>query len=319
MMTSDVGSDHRRSIAYFPGQERDDADLRLQGYAFMFVRDLPLDVMPYRSSGTSDFTATVTPEDENTSRWLMELLEMHGHRRWDMEDAISDFVREVVGALAYSGELYFEIVPVAAKGQGGAQQLPQVQLVLLPPGKVVKAGGRYLQLVPRYARQEVGRRFVSIPADRVWRLRLPRILGSPRRHQRMLRRLALASDVVPPFAHGPTLGLDVAGYDLGAYRLAKGAEVENLTKRWGSIPSLQRIEGTTEFYFFARTLQFRRSVAALREQVVDDINVLLKRLGLASRLEIGGLPTSEQIDKLMDQLQDGTIDFKQATEESRTP
>jgi hypothetical protein len=317
-MTTWDGDVDRLSIGYFPGGQRDDADLRLQGRAFLFVRDLPLGVMPYRTSGKSDFVATLAPDDEGTSQWLMELLDMRGHRHWDLEDAVSDFVREVVGALAYSGELHFEIVPTAEE-PGEGPQLPRVRLLLFPPGRVIKAGRRYLQLVPKYARQEVGKRYVSIPAARVWRLQLPRSLGSPRRHRRMLRRLALASDVVPSFAHGPTLGSDVIGYDLGAYRLAKDAEVENLTKLWGSIPSLQRIEGTTEFYLFARTLQFRRSVAALREKVVDDINALIKRLGSASRLEIKGLPTSERIEELMDQLQDGTIDFKQALEDSRTP
>jgi hypothetical protein len=78
------------------------------------------------------------------------------------------------------------------------------------------------------------------------------------------------------------------------------------------------LKGQTEFYLFAHTLRFRRSVAVLREQVVEDINALIKRLGSASRLEIEGLPTSERIKELMDQLQDVTIDFKQASEESRT-
>jgi hypothetical protein len=316
MTNPEIGTE-RISIAYFPGQEGDDADLRLQGRAFLFVRDLPLGIMPYRTSGTGDFTAALSPEDEHTAHWLIELLDMHGHRNWDLEDALSDFVREVAGALAYSGELHFEIIPTKEETSDEGQ--PQVRLVLLPPGRVIKAGGRYLQLVPKYAQQEVGKRIVSIPASRVWRLRLPRALGSPRRHKRLLRRLALVSDVIPSFARGPTLGSDVAGYELGAYRLATDAEVENLTKRWGSIPSLQRIDGTTEFYLFARTLQFRRSVATIRERVVDDINTLLERLGLATRLEIGGLPTSERIDDLMRQLQDGAIDFKQASEESGTP
>ena len=93
--------------------------------------------------------------------------------------------------------------------------------------------------------------------------------------------------------------------------------VEHVTRRWGSIPSLQRIDGTTDFYLFAQTLRFRRAQALLREQLVRDINELMRRLGFNASLVVQGLPTSDEISALLARLQAGEIDFAQAMRQSR--
>jgi hypothetical protein len=315
-MSAEDERGERLSIPYSPGRHEVDDDAAMRGRAFLFVRDLPLGIMPYRTSDEDDFVVSLEPTNDEVSAWLMRLLDISGHRPWNLEEMLSDFVREVVGSLAYAGELHLEIVPSATEG---AQSLPNVELVPLPLGHVMKVANRYVQLVPSYSRAELGRRYVAIPADKIWGLRLPRTLGSPRRHRGMLCRLADVSDVIPDFALSPTMGSDIPGWDFQASRFATDAEVENLTKHWGSIPSLQRIDGTTEFYFFARTLQFRRSEALIRQRIIDDINALLQRLDVQSQLRVSGLPTSEQIAQLIRGLEGGEIDFARAAAESRVP
>lgn len=306
----------RLSIPYFPGVGATDPSDAIQGRAFLFVRDLPLGIVPLRTHEAEGFDVELEPASREAADWLARLLVTRNHQ-FGLGDALCDFIHELVGSLAYSGEMLFEIVSSAS--DSGEQRLPAVELAPLPRGRVFRIGGRYVQLVPDYARGELGKRYVVIPGDRIWRLRFPSELGSPHDHRRLLRNLRSISDITPAFAMGPAMGSDVPGYDFPTFRLMADAEVEHLTGRWGSIPSLQRIDGTTEFYFFAQMLRFRRAQALVREQIVKDINVLLDRLGVGSVLSIKGLPTSDQIARLARDLQSGSIDFARAAERSDVP
>jgi hypothetical protein len=66
-------------------------------------------------------------------------------------------------------------------------------------------------------------------------------------------------------------------------------------------------------------LRFRRAQALVREQIIHDINGLVRRLGVDAQVSIRGLPTSDEIAQLARDLQDGKIEFSRAAEGSRVP
>ena len=91
----------------------------------------------------------------------------------------------------------------------------------------------------------------------------------------MLAELDRLSDPMPRFAlEGKRLSADV-GFDFAAHRHTMDVAGERATRRWGTIPSLQQIKGSTEYYFIARRLQFQHSQALLREHIVHELNGLL--------------------------------------------
>jgi hypothetical protein len=310
-----VESNTRRSAAYFPGIEQTDPFIRVQGRAFLLARDLPIGVTPYHEGDVDAFKAVlVPPVDDKTRNLVRKLLTSEHHHGFT--DAVSAFIRETTEALAYSGELFYEIVEserdVEQEASGSGWQL-----AMLPPGKVLRCGAGCVQVIPDYARAELGRKAVWLPRRKVWRVAFPRKLIGARAYRRLLTRLAHLSDVTPEFVLTPALGADVEGYDFQTYHRASDAAVEHVTRRFGSIPSLLQIEPSTEFYYFDRTLQFRYAQALIREHLVDQFNVLLKRLEIASTVRLEGLPTSAEIATLRRQLTRGEIDFAAAAAGSR--
>jgi hypothetical protein len=131
----------------------------------------------------------------------------------------------------------------------------------------------------------------------------------------MLRRLERASRVTATFAVGtPDLGRRF-GYDFVVHRDASDRLQERLTRRWGSVLSVQRPVGaSSEFFFIARRLAFHRAQALLREHLISSLNALLPSLGIDGAIEVTGLPPAGRIAATIEQLHAGDISFGEALE-----
>jgi hypothetical protein len=153
---------------------------------------------------------------------------------------------------------------------------------------------------------------IRIPAEKIWRVRLPRRLGGVRGHRRMLRALGERTSPHPRFIfEGTDMGRS-AGYDFAVHRRACEVEIERATQRWGTIPSRFRVEGTTEYFLFSRRLAFKHAQAELREHILAELNQLLARLGLIHRLQVTGLRPAAEIDRALRQLQAGELTVAEA-------
>ena len=108
-----------------------------------------------------------------------------------------------------------------------------------------------------------------------------------------------------------------AGYEFAVHRRASDIAVERATRSWGTIPSLQRVAWTTEYYYVARHLQFLRSQALVREHVIAELNRLLTRLRVSAAIRIDGLPTAVQIGDHMTKLKRGEVSFTAALQACR--
>ena len=64
------------------------------------------------------------------------------------------------------------------------------------------------------------------------------------------------------------------------------------------------MNGTIEYYLFARRLQWNRAQALLREHILAALNVLLGRFGLG-RLDVRGLPSASELSLSIERLQRG--------------
>jgi hypothetical protein len=301
----------RHSVHYFPSRERSIPT----GHAFLLARDIPLGIMPIR--GTRDrpsFGVELSPSaDGDRQAWLIHFLHIGQYEQRTLEEALVDFVDAAATYIGYFGEVVFEIL-VDSEGEPS-------RLDSLPPGRILRTPRRYLQVVPKADREQLqSRRFVAIPRKRIWRLALPRRLGGPRRHRRLLGHLqALSDPMMPQFAlESPDLGR-ASGYDFTAYHDAADRLQERATKQWGTVPSVQRPVGpSTEYYFIARRLAFFQAQARLREHMIAELNQLLARVTVPHSLVVSGIPTADEIAATLERLHNGEVTFAEAIEATRT-
>jgi hypothetical protein len=296
----------RISRAYFPSREGQLSPPG--GNAFMFVRDVPLGIMPSRHDD-GDFAVSLDPPDPVVQERVIALLEIGQFSRHGLREALVDFVETLAQDIAFSGECYFEIAD-----PHGAEEARR--LLILPSGIIRHRGASYMQVVPQADRRAGEPAEIEIPAERIWHVTLPPALGSPEEHRALLRELERLGMPVPGFAlEGERFGAE-AGFDFATSRRAMDVAVERATRRWGTIPSFQRVKGTTEYYMFARRLQWNHAQALLREHIVAGLDGLLDRLGLG-RLDVRGLPSASEQALTIKRLQRGEISVEDALATAR--
>jgi hypothetical protein len=299
----------RISRGYFPSSSPSGVDV-MTGHSFLFIRDLPLGIMPMghgidKKSWSVSLEPTGAPD---LTEWIATLLDVGRYGRPGLPSALSAFIQEITRELAYNGETYYEIVT-----EGSGIPTP-AHLLSLPFGRVRKRRDVFLQRVPDADRDPGEPSEIEIPAANILRLTLPAELGTPDEHRALLKELVKLSTSMPKFAlESPELGKD-SGYDFAAHHHAQEVAIERAMAKWGTVPSVRRLKGTTEYFFVVRTLQFARSQALIREHLVGELNLLLGRLGVERTVVVSGLPTADAIGVAMDALERGEMDFKAAME-----
>lgn len=295
----------RLSRAYFPNTERTD----LGSYVYMFTRDVHTGIMPFRNGSKYPFTVTLSRKNRKLEEQLTKFLGIGRSSSWSLEESLWDTVDTLSHYLASSGEVYLEIVHEVEKDKSG---IVGKNLVFLPLGKVIKLFGNYIQIVPikNWIRGE--KKFYAIPSERIWHIKLPRKLGTPRKHRKMLSRLKMLSEPMPKFAQDDgDLGIS-AKYDFMSHYRIRDLAIEHTTSNWGSIRSLSRIKGTTEYYYIVNRLQSAHSQALLREHILSETNKLFKNLGIKNSIRVEGLALSNEILDTIKKLEDGKIGFSEA-------
>ena len=296
----------RLSRAHFQTTDSPRADFG--GKAFMLWRDLQNGMMRF-AGGLGNVHVRLEPADERIEKWVVGLIDIGQHG--SLAGALPAFVEQVANHLGYDGEGFFEIVT----GEGDEKPAPAI-LAPLPSGFVKHRGSEFLQLLPEADRAPGQPDAIGIPASRMWHIKLPRELGTPSQHRAMLAALSRQEPIAGFALQDGRLGTG-EGYEFGVHHRASDIVTERATKAWGTIPSLQQIAGTTEFYYIARQLQFLRAQALVREHIVTGLNELLTRLGVTAGIRVDGLPTAAVIGEYIAKLEKGETSFTKALEACR--
>lgn len=297
----------RLSRAYFPNREHSSPELLY--YAFMFVRDIHTGIMPYRTGGKYPYTTRLSRNNQTLSRELAKFLSIGHHDGILLDETLREAIETLSRYIVTFGEVYLEIVYEDVKNKTG---IKNKKLEFLPWSKVIRVFGRYIQIVPLRNWKRGEKIFYIIPSDRIWHIKLPRKLGTPHEHRKMLKKLNALSESTPKFVHeNGDLGHS-AKYDFIAHQHAKKIAVEQATYRWGSIPSLGRIDGTTEYYYIINTLRIAYSQVLLREHIINEINGLLGKLGIKNSLKIEGLKLATDIKDTIKKLEKDEMGFDEA-------
>jgi hypothetical protein len=233
--------------------------------------------------------------------------------RGDPLEEVQEFIRGAAWILAYEGRAIYEIVPGEGGGQGSGIRVAKLEL--LPFGRVLHFGGRFLQWVPA-AQREGGRRWIIIPTDRIWELRLPRSLGTARSQRRLIRELVRLSTLMPEFALRDLGQARDSGYEFEVHRREREIAVARVTQAWGWSARWSWREDATEYFQLWRELLFRRSLTMVRGHIVSELNRLLRRVGIDAELDVVQSASVHSIDGALERLAKGEWDFARATQEA---
>lgn len=279
-----------------------------QGYAYMFKRDISLGIMSSRSTQEDYLDVTLEEEDAILESQLVKFILGEQYSRHNLTDAVIRFVNTLTSHLAAFGKIYIEII-----SNNVSKNLTNKSLGILPHGRVFRIFNRYAQIIPAKDRGSKESAIIWISSDRIWYLKLPSVLGSPRKHKRIMKRLGFLSQTGPMFIHEDGVIVDHnIQYDFMSHQRNKELAIENTVSVWGTIPSLSQIKGTTEYYYIVRLLQFSYCQALLREHIIREFNSLLARMNVRNNIQVGGLITANSIKDVMRRLHKGEIDFKEA-------
>jgi hypothetical protein len=211
--------------------------------------------------------------------------------------------------LAWYGEVLFEAVEIEHR-KWALEMVPDHHLCRIPFG--------FLQFIPEAERaQSSGQRLVVLPRSHAWLVRMPALLGGPRKHRKLLTQLEVISPTAPKFwSQDLQAGQWNTEVSLDEYKGWQHLAVAKLTHRWGWDGRGIARDSETEFFHFYRGLRFRHAQAILRQHIVSKINQMLVRLNIRAAISLEGYPTPHDIERLIKLTASGEITYTEAYRQS---
>jgi hypothetical protein len=181
--------------------------------------------------------------------------------------------------------------------------------------RLVRLPGWFLQIIPRADWQLWKRKWVIIPASKIFYLEMPIVLGGYKGYKRTLKSLRRFEHIGPPFwRRDLESGIQSHAFDFQRYVRSSEIYYGRITRAWGWNRRDWSQERSMEFFNFYKMVTFRWAQSVLREHITTELNRLFSRLGIVCEIKVTGLPTSSEILKIRRELQEGIITFAQASD-----
>ncbi len=296
-----------RAARFFPSlRENTDHNLNI----YMFAGDVELGVMPI--GGVSDtapeFAVDIQGPSQSVERATATLESLAEHKGYGAKELLSDVVRVIARNLAWSGRAVHEITR--------DQERDGIYLLQgFTTQRLFYVFGKYIQVIPKADRRLGKKAYVILPEKDVWDITMPRVLGGYRAYRTILRNLARFQGSGPAFLLQALSGQGwPAHYDFQRYIREIEFFETKITSLWGWNRRDFSERNWTDFYLSYRTLRFRWAQAHLREHIVNELNRLLRRLGIQAEIVVKGLPTPSDISAIQQRMLEGDISFKEASD-----
>jgi hypothetical protein len=317
----------RKSIAFFNTESAHVARQSGSHYWYMFVEDVRLHIMPVggHSSAHGNFAVELLPDTQELRRTLGRVFlgrDRYRFSSWDpfpsaITQTISDFISDTASILVSRGVAHFEIVRESLpqrQPRTAAAKSPERsdnEIFFCPaiiPGTVVRIPGFYVQRVPRNEWARTGMKAVLLPARTVWTLRIPLELGGPRRHIKLLDTLVKSSQPLPNFVIQSMMhGEETPSFSHRDFNRQQLQTVARATRSWGWPARDLWSNHVLRYSNVERHVRFARSMAILRDYLLESMNHFLQRTGYDIQLSVNGLPSRSEIDGYLTKLENGQV------------
>lgn len=286
----------------------------------MFIEDLRRDIIPIggkRITG-EPFSINLTPNNTRTNMMTNLLFKTDWQSFHDIyhstEQSTSLFIENCAKWLLLNGTLYYEIAPVLLNPEkfSDEERIEKPLFMLLPiPGKLVRIGKIFIQLIPPYLWKKEGKKFVILSAKSVWKVTIPKPLGGHNATKEMLKNLIIMggkdkflSELMNSASNEKNF------FDIKKYYKEADLNVAQITNSWGWDMRTGIYEHTLEYYQVYRRIKSAYALALFREHLFREMNMLIKRLDYEYHIEVIGLPSSKEIHTIFQKLSSNDISFK---------
>jgi len=299
-----------KAATHFPSLSKKCRDGGLD--AHMFREDISLNIMPIggTSRNNPDFLASFqgSEEDVDSAMKLCNSLSRYPER--DANRTIGGAVGSIANRVAWQGSAVFQIIREPNSPH-------EITLFGFTSECLYRIPGFFVQCIPHADRELFGKSFTVLSSQEVWQITIPKALGGPSRHKKVLKRLNRFSKPAPNFyATDLQEGKQESQFDFQTYITHIESHNARLTRNWGWNRRDSSHRYDTEFYYIYRTITFRWAQAILREHIIIELNRLFKRLKIESAIEVVGLITADEILRIRQELVDGKIQFSEAYEKT---
>jgi len=280
----------------------------LKPQVHMFSEDMHLSVMPIRgkTEKQTNFKVTLSGDDDERKR-ASKLIRKFGELdRHDLDEIVCDAVINIAKHLTWEGCAIYEIT----RDNDGV-----IDIYGFTTKRLVMVPGLFIQIIPRADWQHWGKKLVLIPANKIFYLKMPAVLGGCKGYKRILKRLGAFEHLGPLFFKKDLeSGIQTRAFDFQMYVRNCDIYYRRITRNWGWNVRDWSQERSTEFFNFYKKITSHWAQAVLREYIIAELNRLFSRLGIVCQIEVTGLPAPSEILYIRRQLLEGTITFKQASD-----
>lgn len=337
MRYQDTEYTSQRSTRFCINSDKKNRDLQTAMYTHMFIEDLHLGIMPIGwQPKRYNFKCELKPSSDEIEKLIINGLPTYHGTPYYFTEAICDFVEEATHILSYYGRAFYEIVYVYEGAK--KDKIKGFQLISISDNNIKNSLGFYWQYIPKEVmeyrlreRRIIGgsadnqeeKRLIWLPQNSIFSLDFPRRLGGRMQLKSILSNLRWASqETVPKFyMKDMEVQKQPKGYDFTTYRDNQDIFVLKLTKRLGWPARSLSSDKLLEFYTRYRYLKFARTQAVLREYIINKLNILLcklgKTIGFKAKIVISNCISSEQLEKSMNDLIDGKLQFSEVVKLTR--
>jgi len=277
----------------------------------MFTQDVQLALMPIRGRKEKhkDFAVELVGSAAGQEMAQQLLGQIGRYDRRNLAGMVCDAIDEIARHLAWEGCAAYELT----RGDDGIHHI-----VGFTSKGLWKLPGLFLQVIPRGDWGLWKKRFVVIPASRVWYFEMPEALGSRKGYSGVLRQLRRFEHLGPEFWRNDLeQGIQSRDFDFQAYVRNTDIYYGQVTKTWGWNRRDWTQDRCTEFFTFYKMIRFKEAQAILREHIVAELNGIFARLGIDCDLQVKGLPTPEDIRQIQRELAEGKVTFLAASDRVR--
>jgi hypothetical protein len=275
----------QKSVRVFPSLIRDRAVQNSN--AHMFWEDIRTEISPFRPRPEFKFEFLGSEKDVGIGRSLISLFSSRAFRT-DTE-SVCEALRQIVSDMGYEGSANYEIL----KERGTHRP---IRLLSFSRQRLISTPFGCIQVVPQADVLNVGKRITFIPKSYVWTIEMPKALGGARVFRKIISTLGRFEYIGPKFwmrqLRNPELGSYFSHSEYGDRYWNFQIQTTRIW-RWNFRTQFEN--NATEFYSLLRGVEFRISIAILREHLVQEINGLFKHLGLQCQLMMTGAPTPDDL------------------------
>ncbi|MCP5275765.1 MAG: hypothetical protein H6936_13135 [Burkholderiales bacterium] len=287
----------------------------------MLNQDVNVSIMPYRNHDERRETSIVQLSSPNdlVEEDISLALSGNDYHRHNLEEAVSDFIRECASTIMHEGQAIYEIVHYTDEDTPEASFS---KLEHVPNRNIMFLLGQPFQILPKLEDfEDKEPRFKKITKDKLVIFRMPKPYRSHYRALQiqidMVGKDCVQNLHIAAMEEANKKKKNVLSHKINVMDGYKFSDLAVLSATnsigWNArdVPS----KYLQEYFTLVRFLRFERFKTELRNSILNTINDNLNRLIINSTytgiLHFHGLPTSEDIEKSEKDLREGSKPFKE--------